>query len=193
MVNRTTTTAVLYGMTSLAFVAAGSGSAAAATSPTAWASTLCSSVSSWGAAVQAQSGKLTRALDAAKSPSHTMSVATGRAELISYLNGVAAASETVRARLVAAGTPNIAHGALMEQTVVAAFARFAAQLQAAETKVERFSNNPDTFAAQTAALGGTLSSDGNEADRAVSGLDAVTGATFGKLAENVASCRKLGA
>ena len=72
----------------------------------------------------------------------------------------------------------------MEQTVVAAFARFAAQLQAAETKVERFSNNPDTFAAQTAALGGTLSSDGNEADRAVSGLDAVTGSSpLGRIAE----------
>jgi hypothetical protein len=192
-VNRTTTTAVVYAMISLAFVAAGAGNASAATSPTAWASALCSSVYSWGVAVQAQSGKLTRALDAAKSPSHAMSVATGRAELISYLKGVAAASETVHARLVAAGTPNVAHGAVMEQTVVAAFARFAGQLEAAETKVGGFSSNPDTFATQTVALGGTLSNDGNEADRAVSGLDAVTGATFDKLAEGVASCRKLGA
>ena len=166
--SRTTTIAVLLGMASLALVAAGCGAAATTTTPTAWASTLCSSVSSWEAAVQAQSGKLTRALDAAKSPSHRMSVTAARSELISYLDGLAAASETVRARLVAAGTPNIAHGALMEQTVVAAFGRFASQLQAAETKVDAFSSNPDTFATQTAALGGTLSSDGDQADRAVS-------------------------
>jgi hypothetical protein len=182
-------TTLLVSSLASSLVLAGSASATAGSSPSAWLSVYCGSTLAWDQAVQSDTATLQKGLNGVDAAD----VASVRAEFLRYLATVSTATSTVASKLEAAGTPRLAHGAQIERIVSTGFAKLAAQMAAVVRSSRSFSHDPAAFAKQAAAAGTKIHADEDGLGTAIEGMGKYVTPAFNSAGHKVAACRKLGA